>query len=418
MSLSRIKADMKSPFQSWFISKDKKSREWEEGLPQVKKKFGNQNIFILGTAHISQKSVEAVEKIASHEKTSMVSVELCPSRYQSIMDKDRWRKLDIVTVIRTKKIYLLMSSIILSAFQKQMGEKMDVKPGQEMITALEIAQRREIPIGLVDRDIQITLKRAWQKMGFWGKMFLFSEILAGLLFRFELEEAEVEKMKEKDVLEQLLDNLPKRYAHVKEIIIDERDRYLAQKIKEEARKNLDAKNILAVVGAGHLRGIDRYFSEDLDLKPLEEVQQKSVWGGLIRFFTPIFLIMVLFYWVSDTSDMKTIMESIYAWIVIKAVVSFLFAAVILAHPVALLGALLTAPISNFNPILKPGWVSGLAEAHFRKPTVEDFENIATDISSWKGFFHNKVLRIFWLVLMPQMGSSIGTGIALWYISQL
>lgn len=404
-------------FSTWF-QKKAEDESWEENHPIVKKKYGKQNIYILGTAHVSRQSVEAVEKIANHSKTSMVCVELCQNRYDSIMDKDKWKKLDIISVIKSKKIYLLMSSIILSAFQKQMGEKMDIRPGQEMITALEIAQKREIPIGLVDRDIQITLKRAWQNIGFWGKMLLFSEILAGLLFRFEIEEEEIENMKRKDVLEQLLDNLPRRYSHIKKIIIDERDQYLAQKIKDEADQHPDQKNILVVVGAGHLKGIDHYFEEKIDLKPLELVKNKSPWIAAAKFFIPVILLMTVIYLISDTSDWNKIMKSIYAWIIIKALVSGIFALVILAHPVALLGAFLTAPISNFNPVLKPGWVSALAEAHFRKPTVSDFESISEDISSIKKFFRNKVLRIFWLVMMPQLGSSLGTGIALWYISSI
>lgn len=386
--------------------------------PSFTAEYNNSIIFILGTAHVSRQSVEDVQSLIEKEKPDLVCVELCQSRYDAHKDPDRWKKLDIVQVIKQKKVYLLMSSIILSAFQKKMGELTETNPGEEILTAIELAEDKNIPLELIDRDVQITLKRAWQGIGYFRKMFIVSELIASLIVKpEETTRDEIENLKKKDMLEDMFSNLPKRYNHVTKIIIEERDIYLAEKIKKAVEKNPDARRVVAVVGAGHLPGIEKYIDEENDHTRLETLKKKSAFWGAVKFFLPIFIIMGLVYAFTDTSNTDAILNNLIAWIVIKASISGLFALIFLAHPLAILAAAATAPISNFNPVLKPGWVAALIEAKFHKPSVEDFENIADDSSSFKGFFKNKVIRIFNIFTFPQIGSSIATGLALWYMSQ-
>jgi len=373
-------------------------------------------VIVLGTAHISRESVNDVKILIANEKPDVVCVELCQSRYQSITDKDRWKKLDIIQVIKERKLFLLMSSVILSIFQKKMGEKTDVKPGEEIITAIEIAEKQAIPFELIDRDIQVTLKRAWRETGYFSKMLILSELLASMFVSDKLEEEDIEKMKSEDMLNDLFKNLPKKFDSIKNIIITERDMYLSQKIRNVIDKNSKIKKLVAVVGAGHLQGIKEYFDKKIDLEEIEKVKEKSKVLGIIKFFLPILIIMGIAYYFSDNKLDKAL-QNLLIWITIKASVSAFFALILLAHPLAILAAAVTAPISNFNPILKPGWVAALIEAKFRKPKVEDFEKIAEDSKSLKGFFKNKVIRIFSIFTLPQIGSSIGTGLAIWYIMQ-
>lgn len=386
-------------------------------VPLWEKVIKKKRVYILGTAHISAQSVKDVHNLIKEKKPDVVCVELCPSRYKAMLDPQRWKKLDIVQIIRERKLYLLMSSLFLSIFQKKMGENTKIKPGMEIKTAIEIARKKKIPLELVDRDIQITLKRAWQGIGYFRKMTLISEILAGLFFSVQIEPEEIEKMKQKDILEDMFQNLPPRYGFIKKILVEERDRYLAQKINDTVKKYPKAKRIAVVIGAGHLAGIKKFISEKQDLAGLEKIKPASKMKGIIKFFAPILTIMGLFYYFSDSGDPQKIWENLKAWVVIKAFCSGIITLLLLAHPLAILGAIVTAPISNFNPVLKPGWVAALIEAKYHRPRVSDFERLTEDSNSIKGYFQNKVFRIFNVFIFPQLGSSIGTGLALWYMSR-
>jgi len=382
--------------------------------PLVRLAYANTEIIVLGTAHISRESVNDVHHLVDAFDPDIICVELCKPRYAALKNRDRWKNLDIIDVIKTGKLYLLMSSVILSAFQKKMGEGTGVKPGEEMMAAIELAKDRQLK--LIDRDIQITLKRAWQSMGYFTKIFLFSELLTGLFVKADFDEIQIEELKRKDSLDDIFSNLPFRFNKIKNIIITERDRFLAENIKRAAENNFSARRIVAVVGAGHLPGIKKYFHQRVDLRELEVVKKKSKALGVIKFFLPILIFMGVMYYFSDSRADK-VLESIIAWCIIKSASSALFTLVLLAHPLAILAAMVTAPISNFNPVLKPGWVAALIEAKFRKPQVVDFESIASDSDSIFKMMKNRVIRIFAVFMLPQLGSSLGTfAFFAWYIT--
>ena len=385
--------------------------------PIIRDSINGREVIALGTAHVSKKSIEDVKRLIKKEKPKIIAVELCKSRYNALQDPNRWKNMDIVQVIKEKKIYLLMSSMILSAFQRKFGGATRIRPGEEILTAIEISKREKLQLELVDRDIQITLKRVWQGVGYFGKTLLISELLASLVLTETLDSKQIEKMKEKDALDEILKSLPSKYNRIKRVLVDERDQYLAQKIRNALKKLKGNEKLLAIVGAGHLKGIQENLTKNISLKDLETVKKKSKILATVRFLIPVVFILILFFYFTGINDPQKIYENWIAWSIIKALCSGFFTVLMLAHPLAILSAIITAPISNFNPVFKPGWMAALLEAKFRKPKVVDFENFAQDISSFKGFFKNKVSRVFVLFTLPQVGSSIGTGIALWYIAQ-
>jgi pheromone shutdown-related protein TraB len=372
--------------------------------PIRRTRLGDCDVVILGTAHISQASVESVEALIAQEKPDTVCVELCNSRMRSIKDPEYWKKLDIFTVFKERKMYLLLSSLILSSFQKKLGFG-KMKPGDEMRKAIEISERDNLKLIPVDREIQTTLKRAWGNVGFFSKSYLISALAASLLVKEEVTEEKIEAMKTDDALKEIFSQLPGRFDQVKRIIIDERDEYLAEKIRRSALDG--SKKLVAVVGAGHLEGIMKYIGDSRDLVPLELMPVSNWRDKLSIFVLPVILVgmaAITFY----TSGMQATVELVTSWFIVKSSLSALGAIIALAHPLSILLAALAAPFGNFNPIIKPGWLAALSESYLRKPLVEDFEKIAEDSEHFAGYWKNRVIRIFLVLLLPQVGSSIGT----------
>lgn len=401
-------------------SKKNKTEQKYSG-PVFHKEVEGTDIYVLGTAHISDESVNDVENIIKKEKPNTVAVELCPSRYKSIMDPEAWKNLDIVQVIRERKIYLLLSSILLSTFQKKMGAESGVKPGSEMLKAIDLAQKNNLTLELIDRDVQTTLRRAWQKLGFWRRSIVFSELLAGMLVKENVEVEEIEKMKTDDALENLLKNLPPRYNSLRDVILSERDSYMAGKLQTLAynapqEKPRKKNKIVAIVGAAHIPGIEKKILEKQNISKLETTKKIPLWKTITKFLLPIVAILGFMAYYTDLSDWNKIRENLLAWISIKAIASGVFALIAGIHPIAILSSAIVAPISNFNPILKPGWLAALVQARLRKPRVEDFEKLPEDVEKLSTAIKNRVASVFLAFFLPQLGSSFGTGIALWYIS--
>lgn len=379
--------------------------------PAIQGKLGKTEVVILGTAHVSRESVEDVENLLAKMKPELVAVELCESRFQAFMDRDSWKKLNIVQVIREKKLFLLFSTIVLSIFQKKMGEHTQTKPGEEMMRAVEIAHEKDHEVVLADRNIRTTLRRAWQSLNFFSRITVLSEMIGSLFFQGEIDKEEIEKMKKRDVLEDLIENLPPQFSAIRNILIHERDVYLAQKIRNAVAENPEAKKLVAVVGAGHLPGIEENLNIDNDIAPLDEVKGKNPWLHYLGIFLPIVIVIGLILYFSGT-DPLSIADNLLLWVIVKVVASVIFPIILLAHPLAILGAALAGPVSNFNPVFKPGWIAALAEAYFRKPLVEDFENLVHDTRTVRGFLKNRVMRVFMIFFLSQLGATIGTFVAL------
>ena len=363
-------------------------------------------ITLIGTAHVSRESADLVTSVIAAEKPDTVCVELCPTRYQAIQQKNAWQDMDIVKVIREKKAFLLLANLMLAAFQKRIAAKLDVAPGQEMLSAIETATQTGAGIHLADRDIRITLGRVWRFLGLWGKIKLILQLVLSLGQADEIQEADIERMKQEDMLQSILAELGRSLPVIKEILIDERDGFLAEKIR-----SAPGRRIVAVVGAGHVPGIKALWQTPIDLDALNALPPKSRLSGLLKWLLPgaILLLMVAGFFrggAAAGADMIT------WWVLANGLLAGLGALIALAHPLTILSSVLAAPLTSLNPMIAAGWVSGLVEAFSRKPRVRDFENLSVDILSLRGFWHNKVTRILMVVVFTNLGSSLGTLVAI------
>jgi len=368
--------------------------------------FKDKEVILLGTAHVSKESARLVASVIEKEKPDTVCIELCQSRYQSIRQKDRWQNMDIVKVIKEKKAFLLLSNLLLASFQKKIAEKLDVKPGAEMISAIETAEKVGAQIHLADRDIRITLSRTWRVMSLWDKLKILFQLILSAGEIDEISEKDIEKMKQEDMLETLLADVKKSLPVLKDILIDERDRYLAHKIK-----TAPGKRIVAVVGAGHVPGIKKYWEVNTDINALDKIPPRGMFMRIFKWILPL-AILVLFILGFFHGGSTTGAQMITLWIVANGLMAGLGALIAFAHPLTILSSILAAPLTSLNPMIAAGWVSGLVEAFSRKPKVKDFENLSEDILSIRGFRQNKVTKILLVVVFTNLGSAIGTFVAI------
>lgn len=367
--------------------------------------YDDKQVILVGTAHVSRESAQQVRQVIQEENPDTVCVELCQSRYQSIRQKERWQETDIIKIIREKKSFLLLSNLLLASFQKRIAKKLDIKPGQEMITAIETADEMDAEIHLADRDIRTTLSRTWRAMGLWSKIKLLFQLMLSLGEVEEIKEEDIEKMKNEDVLETLLAEVGKALPVLKDILIDERDQYLAKKIR-----TAPGQKIVAVVGAGHVPGIKKYWNKDIDIRALEQLPPKSHTAGVLKWLIPG-AIMAMFIAGFFYGGAKAGQDMIVWWIAANGILAGIGATIALAHPVTIVTSMLAAPLTSLNPMIAAGWVAGLVEAFSRKPKVKDLEKLPEDILSVRGFWRNKVTRILLVVVFTNLGSSIGTFVA-------
>ncbi|MDJ0809101.1 MAG: TraB/GumN family protein [Desulfobacterales bacterium] len=362
-------------------------------------------IILVGTAHVSRESADLVRTTIESEKPDTVCVELCESRWQSIQQKSRWRDMDIVKVVKEKKAFLLLSNLILASFQRRIADKMDIQPGQEMLTAIDTAKAVGARTWLADRDIRTTLSRTWRSMTLWGRVKLLFQLLLSLGEVDDLKEEDIERMKQEDVLNSLLNEIGASQPVIREILIDERDRYLMQRIK-----SAPGEKIVAVVGAGHVPGIRNYWEREFDLADLEVMPPKSSLSGSLKWIIPV-AIMLLFAWGFYAGGSQAGSDMILWWVAANGLLAGIGAIVAWGHPLTVLSSVLSAPLTSLNPMIAAGWVSGLVEAFSRKPKVRDFETLQDDIRSVRGFWSNKVTRILLVVVFTNLGSTLGTFIA-------
>ena len=368
--------------------------------------FEDKEITLIGTAHVSRQSADLVGQIIEEEKPDTVCVELCQSRYESITRKEKWQATNLFKVIREKKAFLLLSNLMLAYFQKKIGKKLGIKPGEEIMRAIASAEATGAHIHLVDRDIRTTLSRAWRVMGLWTKTRLLAHLITSAGQVDAIKEEDIEELKRKDVLELLILEIGESFPEIKRILIDERDQYLAYKIR-----TAPGEKIVAVVGAGHVPGVQTYWEKPVDMDALEQVPPKGRLFLVLKWGIPSLIvgIIILGFFIAGTTAGT---HMIKWWVLANAVLAGLGAAIALAHPLTVLSAVVASPMTSLNPMIAAGWVSGLVEALLSKPKVRDFENLPEDISSLKGFWSNKITRILLVVVFTNVGSSLGTFVAI------
>ena len=368
--------------------------------------FEDKEICLVGTAHVSRESVNLVNEVINEKRPDTVCVELCESRYESLTQKKAWQEANVFRVIREKKAFLLLSNLILAYFQKKIGHKLGARPGEEMLRAIQSAEGVGARIHLADRDIRTTLARTWRLMGLWTKIKLLAQIITSAGGLESITEEQIEEMKQKDVLETLLTEIGEELPEVKNILIDERDQYLTYKIR-----TAPGKRIVAVVGAGHVPGIQHHWNLPLDIEPLEEIPPRSKLIGIVKWVIPL-LILALFILGFFTAGGSTTTHMLKWWILANSILAGIGASLALAHPLTIFSAVVSAPLTSLNPMIAAGWVSGLVETFVGKPKVRDFERLPEDISSLKGFWKNKITRILLVVVFTNIGSSLGTFVAI------
>ena len=373
-------------------------------IPSCVKKveLDGRQIYLVATAHVSKQSVQDVRATIDAVNPDSICVELCESRYRNIMDREQWKRTNIVKIIREKKAMLLLSSLIMSAFQRRIAQQLGVTPGAEMIEGIRLAEKRQAALVLADRDIQITLRRTWGHLGFWSKLKMTGQLMMSLFFVGDIDAETVEAIKQEEQLADVLGMMAKEFPTVKGTLIDERDVYLSQKIR-----GAEGKTVVAILGAGHVPGILQEIEKDTPLGPLEQQPKPSFWPQLLKWVIPAAIVGLIVYGFFKGGAQHS-MESLAIWVLVNGTFSALGALLALAHPLTILTAFVAAPLTSLNPMIAAGWVSGLAQAFLKKPTVEDLENLSESISTVKGFWTNPVSRILLVVVLSNLGSTLGT----------
>lgn len=369
----------------------------------VKKvELDGRQIYLVATAHVSNQSVQDVRDTIEAVHPDSICVELCESRYRNLMDREQWKRTDIIRIIREKKAMLLLSSLVISSFQRRIAQQLGVTPGAEMVEGIRLAEKRQAALVLADRDIQITLRRTWGNLGFWSKLKMMAELIVSLFFVPKIDAETVEEIKQEKQLADMLGLLAREFPAVKGTLIDERDVYLSQKIR-----GAEGQTVVAVVGAGHVPGILQAIEKDIPLAPLEQQPKPSFWPKVFKWGIPTAIVGLILYGFFKGGAQHSL-ESMTIWVLVNGTFSALGALLALAHPLTILTAFVAAPLTSLNPMIAAGWVSGLVQAILKKPTVEDLENLSESIGTVKGFWTNPVSRILLVVVFSNLGSTLGT----------
>ena len=371
----------------------------EENITRIH--INDKELILIGTAHVSKQSAEQVKQVIEEERPDSVCVELDEQRYRSIKEGDQWKNTDIFQVIKDRKATLLLMNLAISSFQRRMAKQFGIKAGQEMIQGIESADEMGAELVLADRNIQITFSRIWSNIGFFGKMKLLTSIIYSIFSNESISEEELEKMKSQDMLDGMLQDMTEHFPALKKPLIDERDQYLAQKIKDAP-----GDKVVAVLGAAHVPGIKEQIHDDHDLDQLTKRKPKSKWPKVIGWGIPILIISIIAY--TFYANPEAGAQQSISWVLWNGSFSAIGAAAALAHPIAVVSAFIAAPITSLNPLIAAGWFAGFVQAYFRRPNVSDFESLSEDVTSVKGFWSNKVTRILLVVVLANIGSSLGT----------
>ncbi len=365
---------------------------------------GDKTIMIVGTAHISQASVDLVKKVIEQEHPDCVCLELDDKRYQALTQKKQWESLDLKAIIRDKQLSTLLVSLLMASYQKRLGSKLGVRPGAELLMAAKTARDQQIPLSLCDRDVRITLRRAWKSTSFFKKGYLLTSLLASLFDKSEISEDKLQELKQKDVLTELMEEMGETLPDLKRVLIDERDLYLVEKIKSSP-----GKRIVAVVGAGHVAGMLSLFSDDNKDKITEVTLIPPVSRGYkVAGWSIPLLILGSLGVIAAQKGASVAGDNVLFWILANGIPAAIGALLALAHPLTTLGAFASAPITSLTPVIGAGYVTAFIQVLTCPPVVKEFETAGDDIGSFRGWWQNRLLRVFLVFILTGLGSAVGT----------
>ena len=369
--------------------------------------LNGRKITLIGTAHVSKESIDEVSNTIREISPDCVAIELDEKRANAIEHPDQYRQLDIIKVLKNHEGFLMLANLVLASFQRRMGENVGVKPGDEMLAAMNVAKELNIPSVMVDRPIQITLKRAWAKNSFWGKSKLLASLLASAFSKEEVSEEEIEKLKNRNEMDSMMDDLADYLPAVKEVLIDERDKYLASNIW-----SAKGDNVVAVLGAGHIPGVTAHLNklaaneESADVTEISQVPPKGIFGKIMSWFIPALIVVLLAIgFIMGGKDLGT--ESLLVWVLSCSVPAAVMSLIGLAHPLTIISAFICAPFTALSPLVGIGLVTGIVQATVCKPKISDMETLQNDITSIKGIYKNRILKVLLIFILSSLGTAIG-----------
>jgi pheromone shutdown-related protein TraB len=368
---------------------------------------------IIGTAHVSRASAEAVKEMAESGDYDAIAVELCQARYDALTAERKWTDLDLYKIIRQGKAGLVMANLALSAYQRRIADQFGIEPGAEMRAATVAARERDLPLQLIDRDLATTLRRSYANVPWYKRLYLMAGLALGMVSSEEIDEEAIEKLKEGDILESTFTEFAEQSPELFEALIAERDRYMAARLREE---NMDSsgRKVLVVIGAGHMEGLAGHLengtaSPQSERESLDRMPPRAKWPRLIPWAIMILVLAGFFLGFSRSPELGW--KLVFFWVAINGGLAALGALIARGHPLTILSAVVAAPLTSLNPTIAAGMVTGLVESWIRKPRVSDLENLRFDITSLKGWFRNPATRILLVFFLSNLGSAIGTWVA-------
>lgn len=363
---------------------------------------------LVGTAHVSAASIDEVRAVITAEQPQTVGVEIDAGRFRSLSEPLAWQKLDIFQVLREKKGFLLMANLALSAFQKRIGQDLDTKPGQEMLAAYEAAREVGAEPVFIDREVQVTLRRAWRKSSFWGKNKLLAVLFGSVFDDEKVDSAQIEALKSKNELEGMMEELARELPTVKKVLIDERDQYLATALFQAP-----GQKKVAVVGAGHVPGLVRWLTDlhagtaAVDLGEISTVPAPGWWSRVWPYLIPAALLGLL-GWSLASHGWEEFRQILVTVALTTSGFAALGSVLALAHPVTILASIVAAPLAAFfHPLIHVAYFTGFSEAALRRPRVADLEALSQDALTFTGYYRNRLLRILLVILLSTVGATIG-----------
>lgn len=367
----------------------------------VRLDYQEKQIILVATSHVLKQSAELIKKVIHEERPDSVCVELDEERYQSILNPKAWENTDIIQVIKSKKVGFLLANLILGSYQKRIAKDLDTVAGQEMLEGINSAKETGAQLVLADRSIQTTFTRIWRKLNLWDKAKLLFDLLVSEDDDKSLSNDDVSELLKTDVLASVTAQVREKFPKIADILISERDQYLAHMIKEAP-----GKTVVAVLGGAHVPGVTQEIFKTQDIAELSKVPAKNPVSRVLGWAIPVLIIGLMLY--SLIMNVETGVRQLSSWALWTGVPAAVFTALSFGHPLSILTSLVAAPFTTLNPLIACGWITGLVEATIRKPTVQDINNIPRDIFSLKYFFKNRFLKVLLIVIMANIGSSIGS----------
>ncbi len=391
-----------APFPETAIASDLKTGR---SSPDVRAlDIDGREIVLLGTAHISRESADLVRGLIESERPDCVCVELDAGRYQALSQERRWESLDLTQVIRRKQLSTLLANLVLSSYQKRLGGRLGIAPGTELMEATRVAAELGIPVELCDRDVRVTLRRAARAISFFQKAMLFGSLFAGAFEKIEISEEELRRLRQQDVLSELIRELGQSMPALKRVLIDERDAYLAERIRRAP-----GRRVVVVVGAGHVEGICAALraGRRAELEALDAIPPISPAWKWLGWSVPAVILgsLAAIAWRKGAAVAG---DNLVYWILANGVPSSLGTALALGHPLTVIAAFCAAPLTSLTPVIGAGYVTAFVQAVLRPPLVGEFQSVSDDAGRPSGWWRNRLLRVMLVFLLSTLGSVIGT----------